>query len=170
MKLADWLHTRSLTPEQLRRMLGVTNRSTVHRWLDGTRRPGKDRLHQIELLTEEAVTAADFDDSAPPRCAQLVEHPQGKKDLVFPWSKGVDRRDAAFEAMMDEPREGDVFTTPLLSALEILGSRAKLTPRGMFLLDGRPSDARRVVAAANEKLASKGHPQLPYPTVKRREP
>ena len=170
MKLADWLHARSLTPEQLRRMLGVTNRSTIHRWLDGTRRPGRDRLQQIELLTEGAVTPADFDDPAPPHCAQVVERAQGKEDLIFPWSKGAERREAAFEAMMDEPREGEVFTTPLLSALEVLGTRAKLTPRGTFLLDGRPSDARRVVAAANEKLASKGHPRLPYPTVKRREP
>ncbi|MEM9167593.1 MAG: hypothetical protein AAGB48_11315 [Planctomycetota bacterium] len=170
MKLADWLHARSLTPEQLRRMLGVPNRSTVHRWLDGSRRPAPDRLHQIELLTEGGVTRLDFEDPGPPRCAEVVFGDDGEPDLVFPWSKGADRHDAAHRAMLGEPREGEAFTTPLLKALDVLGSRAKLTARGTFLLDGRPSDARRIVLAANALLASRAEPPIVYPTVRRSEP
>jgi hypothetical protein len=170
MKLADWLHTRSITPEQLRRMLGVPNRSTIHRWLDGSRRPSPDRLHQIELLTEGEVTRDDFDDPAPPECAQVILGEDGEEEWVFEWSRGDRRQAAALRSMRAEPKEWETFTTPLAKALDILGSRARLTPRGTFLLDGRPSDARRIVKAANELLASKGGDQMPYPTVKRREP
>ncbi|MEM1166912.1 MAG: helix-turn-helix transcriptional regulator [Planctomycetota bacterium] len=168
MKLADWLHARSLTPEQLRRMLGVTSRSTVNRYLGGDRVPRPPILHQIHDLTGGAVTLEDFLDPTPPECAAVVRDVGGRTRWVFPWSRGY-AQERAFIEMMRSPREGDTPSEPLTMAMETLGSRLRRTRRGRFLLDGRPSDARRVVAAANRIRAASGEPPIPYPTVRRRD-
>ncbi|MEM9167422.1 MAG: helix-turn-helix transcriptional regulator [Planctomycetota bacterium] len=168
MKLADWLHARSMTPEQLRRMLGVKQRSTVMRYLTGDRTPSLELIQLILEITEEQVTLADFLDTSPPKCAEVVTDAKGDPKLVFPWSRG-ERQDAAYESMLRRPREGDHLSDPVTRAMEVLKGRTRFTKRGMFLLDGRLSDARRVVAEANRVLEAKGEPPIPYPGVHRRD-
>jgi hypothetical protein len=51
----------------------------------------------------------------------------------------------------------------LRPAFTILGTRATLLPGHRFRLDGRPADLRRIVAAANSCLATRGLPQIDYP-------
>ncbi|MEL6330387.1 MAG: helix-turn-helix transcriptional regulator [Planctomycetota bacterium] len=165
MKLADWLHARGLTPEQLRRMLGVKNRSTVHRWLSGDRVPSRNWLRALETLTDSEVLKGDFLDTSPPKCAVIVLDEHGEPRLVFPWSRGDDHHDAALEQVLSEPPAGSTLTDPITTALRILDGRARFTPRGVFLLDGRRTDARRVVAAANEVLRHRNLRQIPYPGV-----
>lgn len=169
MKLADWLHARSMTPEQLRRMLGVKQRSTVMRYLTGDRTPSLELIQLILEITEEQVTLADFLDTSPPQCAEVVTDAKGEPRLVFPWSRG-ERQDAAYQRMMDSPPEGDRLSDPVTKAIEVLGGRARFTKRGVFLLDGQLSDARRVVAEANRILRAEGQPLIAYPGVHRREP
>jgi hypothetical protein len=47
----------------------------------------------------------------------------------------------------------------------VLAGRAWFTPSGKFLLDGRASDPKRLVAAANGILRSSGKPPIKYPGV-----
>lgn len=154
-KLADWLFENSTTPGQLRRMLGVPTRSTINRLLTGQRRPGPELLAKIEALTKGEVSAADFEDPSPPRCARLVRRPDGSVRVVLPWSPDAE----------PEPAASDRLSPPLLRAIEVLDGRAWYTPKGRFLLDGRISDPKRIVAAANAVLRSQGKPPIPYPGV-----
>lgn len=165
MKLADWLHQRSKTPEQLRRMLGVKNRSTIHRYLSGERRPGREVLDRIEEVTEGQVTEADFVDPSPPKCAIVVLNEQGEPRLVFRWSRSAENQRRAFDSLRDEPHEWDRLTGVVTRAIRILAGRARFTKRGVFLLDGRPTDARRIVSAANEVLKAQDLPLLRYPRL-----
>ena len=86
MHLSDWLFINSMTPAQLRRMLGVLTRSTITRLLTGQRLPGPRLLRRIETLTRGQVTALDFVNPAPPQCARLVRRPDGTTRVVLPWS------------------------------------------------------------------------------------
>lgn len=163
MKLADWLHVRGLTPEQLRSMLGVAKRSTVNRYLSHQRVPQPKTLMKIIELTEGAVTLADFMDAEPPDCAAVILDEDDNEKWVFPWSRGDEHHEAALAAVRAEPDAGSRLSNPLALALRTLDGRARMTPRGRFLLDGRPSDARRVVQAANAILEDRGEPPIPYP-------
>ena len=168
MKLADWLHKQRLTPEQLRRMLGVKNRSTVTRYLSGDRRPSVSVLQKIHDITRGEVTLTDFLDTSPPKCAAVIMSPEGEPKLVFPWSNNPADLQAAFDQLSEAPAEGSTLSDAVTLAMETLGNRVKLTVRGKFLLDGRVTDARRVVRAANEVREADGRAPIPYPTVKRR--
>ena len=154
-KLSDWIHERSITPGQLRRMLGVRTRSTISRWLTGQRVPNGAMLAKIERLTEGAVTKVDFLDPAPPQCARVVQRPDGSTRWVFPWS-GEDEETTNYSSRLSRP---------LLRAIEVLDGRAWYSPRGVFLLDGRLSDPRRVVAAANDVLRARHQATIKYPFV-----
>lgn len=167
MKLADWLFANRLTPEQLRRMLGVANRTTIHRYCEGSRTPRADLLQQIHEITQGEVTLADFLDTGPPKCAAIVQSRTGESRLVFPWSKRTPEIDAALEQLNRAPGEHTHLSDPVTRALEVLGPRARFTKRGVFLLDGHVSDARRVVAAANQLLEAEGQPPIDYPGVSR---
>lgn len=54
---------------------------------------------------------------------------------------------------------------PLRRAIGVLGPRVRHTRRGRFLLDGRVTDPKRIVIAANRVLRSKGECPIPYPGV-----
>lgn len=167
MKLADWLYTNSITPEQLRRMLGLKQRSTVYRHLNGDRKPSKPVMDKIKLITDGEVGEADFEDTSPPNCAAVIEDANGNPRLVFPWSRGQQYQEAAYRSSRDPEPGPDRVSNTIMKALNILGGRARLTQRGRFMLDGRPTDARRVVVAANELLEERGKPLLEYPGTTR---
>jgi len=163
MKLADWLHARRLTPEQLRRMLGVKNRSSILRYLTGDRIPHPRLIQKIADVTQGMVTLADFLDPSPPRCAVVVDDEEEEPKLVFPWTRG-DAYQKAVQQSAFGPEPGvDILSDPVIRALETLGRRAKFTRRGKFLLDGRVSDAKRVVSEANKVLAAEGLTLIAYP-------
>jgi len=159
MKLADYLYENSTTPRLLQKRLGVSNRSTVWRWLTGERTPKPAMLGRIERLTEGQVTSEDFHDPRPPRCSQIILDEHGIQRTVLPWSPfWVDprHRDAAPETRL---------SVPVLEAIRILDGRARFTPRGVFLLDGRAVDIKKVMEAASEKLDRLNQPLIPYPGV-----
>jgi len=159
MKLADFLYENSMTPGLLQMRLGVSNRSTVWRWLTGERTPKPAMLGRIERLTGGAVTREDFLDPRPPRCSQVIIDEHGVERTVLPWSP-----------LWVDPRRPDVPTSgrlsqPVLDAIRALNGRARFTPRGRFLLDGRAVDIKTVMRAANDALRRSGRPLIPYPGV-----
>ena len=159
MKLADYLYENSQTPTQLRRMLGVQRRSTVWRYLTGERIPQPMILQKILDLTDGEVTLADFLDPAPPECAKHIPDPRYGRRMVLPWSPDYPDDDPAGS------NDNGPLTTPVVRALDVLGVRANFTRSGVFLLDGRSSDVRRIVQKANEVLRRRGEPTLAYPGV-----
>lgn len=167
MKLADYVFKYKLTPEQLRRMLGVKNRSTVIRWLNNDCKPNQQTIAQIAKLTNGQVTEADFDDPSPPKCAAIIIDEHGQRRYVYPWSRGFAYQRAAFRTLLQEPVDDVIqeFSYPLARALHVLGDRAMFTKKGHFLLDGRISDARRIVKEANRLLIRKGYKVIHYPGV-----
>ncbi len=157
MKLADWLFMQSLTPGQLRRMLGV-DRATVHRYLVNKRVPRPDLLNEIERITGGRVTLADFRDPSLPHCAVVVNDNEGGERTLLPWSP-------EYELAVEGRHQSTRLAAPVQRAIYALDGRAWFTPSGTYLLDGRISDPRRIVAKANEVLRQQGKPLICYPGV-----
>ncbi len=156
MKLADWLYYESTcTPRDLRLTLGVS-KSAMSLYLASKRTPRDDVLTKITIITKGNVTRADFEHPDPPRCAEVHIRKDGSTRWVFPWSTGKPQRGVLYSSRV---------SSPLLRAIEVLHGRARLTPRGVYLLDGRVSDPKRIVRAANERLRSLGQEPIQYPTV-----
>ncbi|MGP1345492.1 MAG: helix-turn-helix domain-containing protein [Phycisphaerales bacterium] len=185
MKLADYLDQNDLTPGDLRRLLGVKSRSTVMRYLSGERRPSPGIMSRIRELTGGAVSPVDFTDPAPPRCARIVMGPDGQPRHVLPWTitpsarpghanddarpcNHASRATVRWRRCARLPRGHDPDawpSLPLREAMEVLGPRVMPAKRGGFLLDGRLTDTRGVVAAANRWLREHDRPLIPYPGV-----
>ena len=195
MKLADYLYETKTTPTHFRRMLGevVTCRSTIWKYLMGERIPQPRVMVAITLRSGGAVRLEDFLDPRPPQCARFMARDDGTSRMILPWSKGwptdehgdplppsdvgdhdeLQRQELTdAEALSDdgEPAphcdgEATDMTQPMERALRVLGTRARFTPSGTFLLDGRITDNRRLVKAANEILLSTGQPPIRYPGV-----
>tara|TARA_E500000318_G_scaffold14854_3_gene14791 strand:+ start:71707 stop:72228 length:522 start_codon:yes stop_codon:yes gene_type:complete len=155
MKLADWLFENNMSPRELRLILGVS-KAAMNRYIAGTRTPGREITQRIAELTGGEVQRADFLDPTPPKCATVHTRPDGTKRWVLPWSSGKPKR---------EPLYSSYLSNPLLRAIQVLNGRALFKRSGTFLLDGRVSDPKRIVAAANEVLRSKGQAVIRYPAV-----
>jgi len=147
MKLADWLFENSMTPGQLRRMLGGVNRSTVHRYLMNTRIPRPEMMRRILRITQNRVTLMDFLDGRAPECAVLIKNSGEEEKFVLPWSP-------EYQAARTVPHQSERLTSPVHRAIYALEGRARFTPRGAFLLDGRISDPKRVVEVAFPRHAA----------------
>ncbi|PCI09698.1 hypothetical protein COB72_05525 [bacterium] len=146
-------------------MLGVKDRSTIHRYITGDRKPSPKVVELIEKITDGEVLQVDFEDTSPPKCAVVIDGSNGEPRLYFPWSRGYRYQEAAFEKTRYTEPGPDTPSNTIIDAIEILAGRARITPRGRFMLDGRPTDARRVVLAANRQLASDGKSELEYPST-----
>ena len=164
MKLADYLFHAGMSTTQLRRALGITCRSTVTRYLNGERTPNPITLQKIIELTGGKVQLQDFLRGGNPDCATVITLPNGKQRLVFPWS--TRRTDLAAVDNQERRRTANDNLIPdaLQSAVTVLRGRAVLRGHAWHL-DGRPSDAARVVRAANIVLQAAGRPMLRYPGV-----
>lgn len=160
---------RGLTPATLQRRLGLRSRATVTRYLTGDRAPAPRVLERLIALTGGLVTHEDFIDASPPRCAEVIDGPDGEPVLVFPWTPGRE----ALTARMFAPDEADEeFLPPVRRALAALGDRVRPRPprhSGLFTLDGRLVDTRGLVRAANAALANRGERPIAYPLVHRDE-
>ena len=170
MKLADWMHENRVTPSDLKGLLGLKSRMTVKRYLEGDRVPQERILQKLTDLTGGRVRRGDFLDPTPPDCAAVVPAKRGGTRLVFPWSCSDAAVEQALQAMLAGPPDHARPLPPLERAFETLGGRVALASRGYYLLDGRRTDARRVVAAANRVLEDHGEALIEYPSVHRREP
>lgn len=175
-------------------MLGIKSRTTILRYISGERRPPPAMMKKIAEVTSGAVTEADFDDPSPPLCRRIVLDRTGRPMAVYPWtrierqvSSGGDgprwprkvrdmssyRRRRALEAApplkagrLEPGQQADPWPSPpIRRAMQVLGDRVRLRKRGGVLLDGRISDFRRMMIAANEELRRRGQPPIPYPGV-----
>lgn len=164
MKLADYLFRHRLTPRHLQKVLGVSSRSTVLRYLTGQRLPEPAHLDRIEQWTQDQVRLRDFLDTAPPECAGFYTDARGKRRMVLPWSTRDKRLDKAFNHMMSEPVEGSEDPPVIRQALLVLEDRVVRT-KDLFVVDGYPTDTRGLVRAANEQLRRHYRPPLRYPGV-----
>jgi hypothetical protein len=153
MKLADYLFRSGMTTTQLRQALGVSCRSTITRYLNGERVPSNDIMLRIKALTGGQVQWEDFLRGGNPDCATVITLANGQQRLVFPWS--TRRSDlAAAESLERRRTTGDVLTPPAIQiAVTVLRGRAVQRGQGWFL-DNRPSDAPRIIRAANRVLGS----------------
>lgn len=59
MKLSDYLAKEGLSPDQFAERLGV-HRTTITRYLNGSRRPERDLERKVMEITRGAVTPIDF--------------------------------------------------------------------------------------------------------------
>lgn len=158
-------------------MLGLKSRTTVFRYIRGERVPNGPILARIEQLSGGQVTRSDFLNPEPAQCARIVIDRTGKPCLVYPWTSpelGLARAAAndnrppteAHEKEQGQLPPADPWPSrPLRQALDELGSRVRPSVRGGFLLDGRITDARGVVRAANRERVKSGLPPIPYPGV-----
>lgn len=154
-----------MTTTQLRRVLGVTSRSTITRYLHGERTPSLAMMMKIARLTQGRVQPHDFAAPGNPKCATIITLPSGKQKLVFPWNtKASDL--AAAEAIEKQRLANDTDSPVLATAIRELEHRVKRRS-DLLWLDGRPSDAKRVIQAANERRQRRGEAPLAYPSQRR---
>ncbi len=90
----------------------------------------------------------------------------GEPQLVFPWTRGSEVQEAAFQKTRRAPCESERWSDPVVRATEVLGLRVKAARHGQFVLDGHVTDARGVVREANRVLKAFGRPEIKYPGVK----
>lgn len=165
MKLADWLYDYCVTPQGLMRKLGIKNRSTTHRWIYGERVPRPEYILKIEELTGGQVSLADFlDRESAPKCAIVVELPNGKTKWILPWSRTSEEE---VESIHEPDDDHDELSTPVRRALATLGYRALELTSGMYRVDGRMTDTAGMIRAANEVLHRNGQEQVSFPGVKK---
>ncbi len=162
MKLADYLHRHRLTPSTLRRDLGVRSRATVLRYLTGERIPEPRILQKIIDITQGHVQLTDFLSDDLPECAVRVVLTCGSTRLVFPWTNRNAELDASLFA---DEEDDDSPSLALQKAVAILGSRVQRRSSGMYVVDGRMTDVRGVIQAANRLLKLWGKPTIAYPGV-----
>lgn len=164
MKLADYLFRSGMSTTQLRRALGIACRSTITRYLNGDRVPNNATLLQIIKLTDGQVRFEDFLSGGNPDCATVITLPDGKQRLVFPWS--TRRSDLAAVDQQERARKANDNLLPEALHTSVTVLRGRAVQRGQaWYLDGRPSDATRIVRAANLILTAAGKPLLQYPGV-----
>lgn len=164
MKLADYLFDSGISPAKLQRELGITP-TAFRRYLTNQRIPRAAILAKIRRLTGGAVTYEDFADAALPKCATVVTEPDGRHHVVLPWTQSDRLLSASIAVMLAEPKESDELTEPLRRALSILGPRARYLSKDRFELDHRPTDALRIVRAANTELEQAGLEPIRYPGI-----
>ena len=155
MKIADWLFENNMTLREFRLILRVS-KSAMSLYTTNRRQPRVDILKQIIEITDGAVQKEDFLDPTPPKCATVHIRPDGSERWVFPWSTGKPKQEQLYSSYL---------SNPLLRAIQALNGRAIFRRSGVFLLDGRVSDPKRIVAAANEVLKAQGLPVIRYPVV-----
>ncbi len=175
MKLADFMHEHQIDPTHLRRLLGITNRSTVHRWIHGERVPRPDMMQKIIEITKGAVQLMDFLDQAPPKCAYVIVRNDGTVRWDLPWSRtseeeiddihGLDDRDDSGWDGSGGSGGSVPVSPPIRRALAVLGKRAIGIIDGTYTVDGQRTDLPRLVRAANKELCAQGKSQIAYPGV-----
>jgi len=124
--------------------------------LANQRIPQPHTLQRIVEATDGQVQLADFLDGTPPKCAEIIRRPDGSKRWIFPWSNAVPEQSEMYSSRL---------SPSLVKAIAVLDGRAWYTPKGRFLLDGRISDPKRIVSAANIILREKDQPVINYPIV-----
>ncbi|MBC7134898.1 MAG: hypothetical protein H5U25_04530 [Oceanibaculum nanhaiense] len=149
-------------PGQAQRITVVVRRGAVG---GGKGKPLLDPVTRDRLLAEAAEGASDAELAADyglsEQQARRLRHNNRVKLQAL-------RRDLAARAEAEEETEaqgaGEV-PPPLKLAFRTLDGRTAVLRHGAFLLDGRPADLRRIVAAANLVRASAGQAPIRYPGV-----
>ena len=149
-------------PGQAQRITVVVRRGAVG---GGKGKALLDPVTRDRLLAEAAEGASDAalaaDYGLSEQQARRLRHNNRVKLQAL-------RRDLAARAEAAEEAEaqgaGEV-PPPLKLAFRTLDGRTAVLRRGAFLLDGRPADLRRIVAAANLVRASAGQAPIRYPGV-----
>ncbi|HAI10430.1 MAG TPA: hypothetical protein DCM28_01915 [Phycisphaerales bacterium] len=139
-----------------------TSRTTIHRYIQGTRRPCRIIMQRIADATDGQVTESDF------RPANDEEDDAGER--IFPWTRMNEEQkasqDRAFDAMMQEPLEGHGPSHVIKTIHAILGNR--VTKRhGLYYLDGRRVSLVMLIRKTNRHLIARGLKPLAYPGILR---
>ena len=128
--------------------------------LGGKGKPLLDPVTRDRLLAEAAEGASDAELAADygisEQQARRLRHNNRVKLQAL-------RRDLA--ARTEAAEEAGEVPPPLKLAFRTLDGRTAVLRRGAFLLDGRPADLRRIVAAANLVRAAAGEAPIRYPGV-----
>jgi len=150
-----------VTLREMQRRLGIESRETFHRYYYDRRIPQPRMLAKIEEVTGGQVRLQDFLDPTPPKCAKKIIDANGHERIVLPGSRDYPGAEVApYSATTDG------LSPPVQRAFRVLAGRAAYTRKtGNFFLDGRLSDLRRIMRAANEELKRRGEPPIPYPGV-----
>lgn len=163
MKLADFLFQSGMTTTELRKLLGVSRRTTISRYLHGERVPLPHIMQKIIEITGGRVQLKDFVTGGNPECASIITLPDGRKKLVFPWSTNKADLAAAIATEKKRAPEQDNLSEPLREALKEVSDIVRRRPDGTWLLEGRPADLRRIVLEANRRRRGQGRPLISYP-------
>ncbi|WP_086464361.1 hypothetical protein [Oceanibaculum nanhaiense] len=144
-------------PGQAQRITVVVRRGAVG---GGKGKPLLDPVTRDRLLAEAAEGASDAELAADygltEQQARRLRHNNRVKLQAL-------RRDLAARA--EAEAEATEVPEPLKLAFRTLDGRTAVLRHGAFLLDGRPADLRRIVAAANLVRASAGQAPIRYPGV-----
>jgi transcriptional regulator with XRE-family HTH domain len=158
------------SPEQMRRIHQVTEgRVTLADFLD----PAPPKCVRV-VIDRHGTPRQVYPWTDLETTRRVVSNDNGpgrrSPELRYPDSPPADAQESLTppEKLRQLPDSDDMDewpSRPLHRAISLLEHRVRRTRRGKFLLDGRISDPKRIVAAANRILRARGEPPIPYPGV-----
>ncbi len=140
--------------------------NTLGRYLRNERVPNPAMMARIERWTQGLVTRSDFLNPSPPQCVTIVRMSNGRLRWAFPFTTSDEALTEAADIEAERDPDARLPDHPLQRAIAVLGSRMVDAGRGgIFLLDGKATDARGIVRAANDDLELLGLELIHYPGV-----
>ncbi len=166
MQLKHYLRIHNLSPAQLADKLGMKYKSSIYRYLSGSRIPSLRILEMIETVTQGMVTAQDFATSA--NQYKSASSKTNKTMMYSLFSSNFCKfiEDAKLETppINQKIAANENIGYPIWRAKQVLRFRLYVDKRTSALyLNGRKSTPKQVVAAANQILISEQKTAIPYP-------
>jgi transcriptional regulator with XRE-family HTH domain len=183
MYLADYLSSQGISAAAFAQLLGLADKSTLYRYMNGRRKPSVDVQDKILALTGGQVTLSEIISLPKSKQKQhknlhseqrrrtqqalycgfaesfIVRQSVNSKDKLPVWRKW----DLYYNA-------NDNLPFPIWQAAQILGAAFTCNKYGVYTLNGRMASAKMIVVAANNWLLSQGHDLIDYPDLPASQP
>lgn len=183
MLFSDFMRENGLSVERVSVMLGLADKSSLYRYLNGKRKPSPEVMDKIHRLTQGRVSLAELVAQKTLRQAKAAsrdeeEQRRRQQALYCGFSEQFIRR-------QQQPSVGplpiwqkwDVYYAandnlpfPIWQSGQIFGPRFHQDAKGQYWLDGRVIDPKQLVQKANCWLVAQGHVPIQYPSLPHQVP
>ena len=178
MYLADYLSNHGISAAAFAQLLGLADKSTLYRYMNGRRKPSADVQDKILALTGGLVTLSEIV-SLPKSGNKKLKNLHGEQRrrtqqaLYCGFAESfIVRQVFVNKNSLPVWRKWDLYYNandnlpfPIWQAAQVLGAAFSCSKYGVYALNGRPASPKMIVVAANNWLLSQGHDLIDYPDL-----